>query len=245
VEVNETAHASDVPNPPTRGLGRAGPVALIALIIPIVGAILIPTVGVIAAPWLRGQGMLGLALLMAALLVLGAVAIAPTTSSSLIAGWTFGFALGLPAVAVGLVAGGVLCYLSAKRLGRARVADTFAAHPRWEVVRRALLEENRLKALWIVVLLRLSPVLPLGTTNVLLATTGVSIGIYALGTALGLTPRIALLVAAASRAERLDFNLSESWLMLGGGIVATGVCVLVMAIIGKHALERATRNSKA
>lgn len=232
-------NADQTDDPQTsRPLGRAAPVAAIATVVPIIGALTLPGVGLMVAPWLRAHGWAGVVMLMISLASLGALTLSPTYTSSLVAGWTFGFARGLLAATVGLVAGAILCYLLARRMARERVAETFAQYPKWEIVRRALVEEKALKALWIVFLLRLSPVLPFGTTNVLLATTGVPLRIYALGTVLGLTPRMALVALAGARAERLDFDSPQSWWVLAGGLVATGVCVLVLALIGKRALDR-------
>ena len=70
------------------------------------------------------------------------------------------------ATVTGTVAGALFGYLLARRVAWSRVRSTFADHPKWEVVRRALVEANWLKTLWIVFLMRLSPVLPFGTTNV-------------------------------------------------------------------------------
>ncbi|MEO6436175.1 MAG: VTT domain-containing protein, partial [Tepidisphaeraceae bacterium] len=164
----------------------------------------------------------------------------------IIAGWTFGLRLGFPAVVIGTVGGAALCYLAARWLAADRVHTLFASHPKWDVVRRALAEEKPLKTLWIVFLMRLSPVLPFGTTNVLMATTGVPLHLYLLGTVLGLVPRLGIVAAAAAaaRAERLDFNRAESWWMLAAGLAATGVCVLVLAVAGRHALRRATRGDE-
>jgi uncharacterized membrane protein YdjX (TVP38/TMEM64 family) len=168
-------------------------------------------------------------------------ALAPTYSTSILAGWTFGFRLGFPAVVIGTAVGAVLGYLVARRVAQERVASTFAAHPKWDVVRRALAEERPLKTLWIVFLLRLSPVLPFGTTNVLMATTGVPLAIYFCGTVLGLAPRLGLVALAAAGADRLDFDSAKSWWMLAAGAVTTAICIVVFAVVGRHALNRATR----
>ncbi len=222
-------------------LGRSGPVALFAIALPVAGALAMVAVGPLIAPWLRGQGWWGVGLFTVTFIVLGALALAPTYSTSLIAGWTFGFRVGFPAVVIGTVCGAMLGYLIARRVAQERVNATFAEHPKWDVVRRALAEERPLKTLWIVFLLRLSPVLPFGTTNVLMATTGVPITIYFFGTLLGLMPRLGLVALAAAGAENLDFATAQSWWMLAGGLVVTGICIVVLAVIGKHALERATR----
>jgi len=226
-----------------RGLGRAGPVAVIATVLPICGSVATVAVGPLVAPWLREKGFAGVVIFTITFAILGALAIATTYSTSIIAGWTFGFAWAFPAVTIGTLAGATACYGAARWLAAERVASTFGEHPKWDIVRRALLTDRPLKTLWIVFLMRLSPVLPFGTTNVLLATTGVTPRIYVLGTLLGLMPRLGLVALAAAGAERLDFNAPGSRWLLAGGIAATGLCIAVLAIVGKHALDRATRSA--
>ena len=222
-------------------LRRAGPVALVATIIPISGSIVMVTAGPFLAVWLRGSGWPGWAAFTVAYVILGAVTFAPTYTTSIIAGWAFGFVMGFSAVMIGTVCGAVLCYLVAQKFAADRVQEVFGHHPKWEIVRRAMLEEKPLKTLWIVFLMRLSPVLPFGTTNVLMSTTGVPLNLYTFGTILGLLPRLGLISLAAAGADHLDLKHSSSWWMLAAGLAATGVCILVMAYIGKRALDRAIR----
>jgi uncharacterized membrane protein YdjX (TVP38/TMEM64 family) len=229
------------PAPRRRGLGRATPVAFIATALPILGSVTTVAVGPFIAHWLRAQGWLGVVYFTAAFAIAGALTLAPTYTTSVIAGWTFGFQRGFPAIVIGTVGGATLCFLGARWLAMERVAQTFREHPKWDLVRRALLEENPWKTLWIVFLMRLSPILPFGTTNVLLSTAGVRLDLYIIGTLLGLVPRTGLIALAAASAERLDFTTAESWGVLIAGLGATGICIVVMAIIGKHALDRATR----
>src|SRR5688572_13202318 len=86
--------------PKRRGLGRAAPVAAVALVLPISGSLAVLALGLPLAHWLRAQGGWGVFIFTVAFAILGALALAPTYSTSLIAGWTFGFALGFPAVVV-------------------------------------------------------------------------------------------------------------------------------------------------
>jgi uncharacterized membrane protein YdjX (TVP38/TMEM64 family) len=218
-------------------------ITVIATVLPVLGSIATVSVAPFLADWFRGQGWLGVLYFTIAFAIGGALMLAPTYSTSVLAGWTFGFAIGFPAVIVGTIAGAALCYLGAAYLARSTVQATFTSHPKWELVRRALLEESTLKTLWIVFLLRLSPVLPFGTTNVLLATTGVHFGVYLLGTLLGLVPRTGLIAMASASAGKLDLNAPGSWQIMAAGIGATVVCIFVVTLIGKHALDRATRQS--
>ena len=225
----------------SRGLGRAGPVAVVATVWPIFGTVVTASAAPFVAPWLRAQGPAGVAYFVVAISVLGAIAFAPTYATSLVAGWTFGFRAGFPAILGGAVIGALACYAAARRVAGERVAATFHDHPKWEHVRRAFVESSRAKTLWLVALLRLSPVLPFGTTNVLLATTGVPLPTYVAGTILGLAPRTGLVTLAAASAGRLDPSLAESWPALVLGISATAACIVLFAVAGKRALDRATR----
>jgi uncharacterized membrane protein YdjX (TVP38/TMEM64 family) len=240
-EPTTTSDAAAKPSRFRTALGRSAPVALAAIALPVSGSVATVAAAPLIGPWLREQGWLGVCLFLTAYITLGAFALAPTYSTSLLAGWAFGFRVAFPTVVVGTAVAALLGYLLARRIAHKRVASTFAAHPTWEVVRKALTQERPLKTLWIVFLLRLSPVLPFGTTNVLMATTGVPLAIYFFGTVLGLAPRVGLIALAAAGAEKLDFDSAQSWWLLAGGLVATAVCILVFAIVGKHALDRATR----
>src|SRR5688572_10859144 len=109
--------ATPVPPPPSskrRGLGRAAPVAAFALVLPISGSLAVLAVGLPLAHWLRDVPG-GVFVFTISFAILGALALAPTYSTSLIAGWTFGFALGFPAVVIGTVGGATLCYVFARK----------------------------------------------------------------------------------------------------------------------------------
>ena len=235
----------DYASPRHRRFGGAGPVAAVSLALPILGSVATVAAAPFVAPWLRAQGAAGVVYFVVTLMLLGAVAVAPTYSTSVVAGWTFGFGAGWAAVMIATVAGATLCYAAARRAAGARVASAFRDHPKWEVVRRALVEARGTRTLWLIVLLRLSPVLPFGTTNVLLATTGVRPATYAVGTLLGLAPRTGVIAAAAAGAERLDLTVADSWWLLAAGAIATAACIVTFAVIGKRALDRATRETPA
>ncbi|CAN5418469.1 hypothetical protein BH09PLA1_BH09PLA1_23860 [soil metagenome] len=234
--------AVETSEPRQAGFGRAAPVALFATILPVSGSLIMLAVGPFIAMALRGSGLIGAAGFAVVYALLGAIAIAPTYTVSMVAGWAFGVRVGFVAILFGTIGGALLCYLGAKRFASARVLSAIRNHTKLETVRRALVEENSRKTLWIVFLLRLSPILPFGTTNILLATAGVRIPVYLLGTIVGIVPRIGVIFFAAAGANQLDLKRKESWWLLAAGIAATIICIAVMAIIGKRALDRATMN---
>jgi uncharacterized membrane protein YdjX (TVP38/TMEM64 family) len=159
----------------------------------------------------------------------------------MVAGWAFGVKLGFAAVLFGTVVGASSCYIVARRYGAHRVIEAFREHVRFETIRHALVEESALKTLWIVFLLRLSPVLPFGTTNIVLATSGVRFATFLLGTLLGIIPRIGAIFIAAAGVDQLDFKRQQSWWMLAAGLAATIVCIAAMTLTGKRALDRAMK----
>lgn len=238
--MDNTAATSE---PRRAGFGRAAPVALFATILPISGSIVMLIVGPFLAVAMRGTGLLGATYFAIAYALLGGIAIAPTYTTSMIAGWAFGVRLGMATMVAGTMGGAFICYLGARRFAKERVMESFHDHERLDTVRRALLEDSVPKTLWIIFLLRLSPILPFGTTNILLATSGVRLPIYLVGTLVGMIPRIGAIFFAAAGANQLDFKRQQSWWILAAGIAATVVCIAAMAMIGKRALDRATTNT--
>jgi uncharacterized membrane protein YdjX (TVP38/TMEM64 family) len=214
---------------------------LVATIVPIAGNVVTLIFGPFIAVALRGTGARGAMVFAIAYALLGAISIGPTYTTSMIAGWAFGVRLGFLAMFIGTIGSALLCYILAKRFAGERVMGAFRDQKRWDAVRHALAEENPLKTLWIVFLLRLSPILPFGTTNILLATSGVRLPVYLLGTMVGMIPRIGAIIIAAAGANQLDFKRQQSWWILAAGIAATIACIAIMTIIGKRALDRATK----
>src|SRR5918993_5532153 len=146
---SQLATPAPAPAHPRRGLGRAAPVAVFATVLPICGSLATVAVGPLVAPWLREQGFRGVVIFTVAFAVLGFLMLATTYSTSIIAGWTFGFAWGFPAVTIGTLVGAISCYLVAKWLAEERVGSVFGDHPKWDIVRRALMTDRPLNTLWI------------------------------------------------------------------------------------------------
>lgn len=218
--------------------------ALLATVMPALGAFAVAAVAHPLSRLMRAHVAMSLGPYVIAFSVLGGFALVPTYANSFLAGWTFGFVIGFPAVMIALLLAGLISYGLANMLSGHRVEDLIRRHPKWEIVREALIEQSAWRTIWIVALLRLSPILPFETTSVLLAVTGVEVGPFAAGTVLGVIPKTAALVYMASRAHRLDLSQANSRWMLVAGLLLTALGVIVIAVIAKHALERATRNHR-
>jgi len=209
---------------------------------PVIGAFVFLAVAPQFAGWLRSSGWWGVALFMIVYVSLGALALAPTSAAAAVAGWAFGFATGFPAVVIGTLVGSTLCYIGSKNLIGQTVRRQLEHKPRVEVIRRALLTGGRWRVLWIVLLMRLSPVPPSGTTTVLLATAGVRLDMFMVGTLLGLIPRIVLIAVAGASAERLDKGVAENPWLLVIGLLAAFTCVVILTLAAHRALSRTTRS---
>ena len=224
-----------------RKIGPAGPVALVATVMPALGLIVLAAVAPILSPWLAAHQPGSVILYSIAVAVLVGFAIAPTYGNALLGGWTFKFPIGFPAVMAGLSGAAVIGYLVSYRMIGHRVTDTIHEHPKWQVVRDALVGGSTLKTFAIVVLLRISPILPFSTTNVLLASCEVRFWPYVIGTILGSAPRQAALVYIAARASKWDTHAPEHRLLAIVSIVATILVIIILATVAKRALDRATR----
>src|SRR5256714_8379872 len=204
-----------------RQIGPAGPVALLATCMPAVGvAIVIGFVPHIVA-LLHRSGAIGMIVFIICFSTLGGFALVPTWLNSTLAGWTYKFPIGFPITMAGLAGAAMIGYAMSHRIIGHRVRNVIHQHPRWDIVRDALVGGSTMKVIGIVTLLRLSPILPFETTNVLLASCEVKPLPYLIGTLLGVGPRTAAIVFVASRAHRLELGSAQSRWLLIAGIVAT------------------------
>lgn len=228
-----------------RQIGPAGPVALLATCMPAIGVAIIAGFIPHIVAILHRSGPIGIAVFIVCFAVLGGFALVPTWLNSTLAGWTFKFPIGFPVVMAGLAGAAMIGYAMAHRIIGHRVRNVIHQHPKWEVVRNALVGGSTMKVIGIVTLLRLSPIVPFETTNVLLASCEVKPLPYLIGTLLGVGPRTAAIVFVASKAHTLELGSAQSRWLLIAGIIATLLGAVVIAIISKHSLDRATRRSQA
>jgi uncharacterized membrane protein YdjX (TVP38/TMEM64 family) len=224
-----------------RQIGPAGPVALIATCMPLVGAAILGATAPRVIGWVHAHGAGGVLAFVLAFALFAGFALVPTYANSILGGWMFKFPLGFPVVMAGVGGAALISYTLAHRIVGHRVSNVIHEHPKWEVVRDALIGGSTLKIIGIITLLRLSPVLPFETTNVLLASCEVRVWPFITGTILGVAPRTAAIVFIASRAHKLELGSAGNRWLLVLGIVMSLFVVVLIALISKHALDRATR----
>jgi uncharacterized membrane protein YdjX (TVP38/TMEM64 family) len=188
--------------------------------------------------WVARRGALSGALLClawipaAVLLVPGSV-LTLGTSFLLGAGW------GLAAVSIGSTLGATAAFLVGRRLGRDWVRERIGGHDRLSGVDGAIAREG----FKVVLLLRLSPLIPYNALNYALSLTGVGLRDYVIGSWLGMLPGTVLYVALGAGARSLAAAMTgagerpAAWLALGAaGLAATAAAVWLVARAARRAL---------
>jgi uncharacterized membrane protein YdjX (TVP38/TMEM64 family) len=176
-------------------------------------------------------GWLGIAVFAAA--YIGAVILlAPGAVLTIAAGFAYGF-LGLPIALVAATAGASLAFLIARHLARDSVKRAIARRRNIAAIDRAISAEG-----WkIVLLLRLSPLVPFNLQNYLFGITAVPFGSYVAATFVGIAPATAVFVAVGALGEAALDSRPEKWALLGGGLLATAAAVFLITRKA-HALLR-------
>jgi uncharacterized membrane protein YdjX (TVP38/TMEM64 family) len=162
---------------------------------------------------------------------LAAVLAVPGTILTLGAGFVFGLAFGAPLVSAGSLLGAIAAFLG----GRFYMGDWVAKRVARSARLRALAAVTRHDGFTIVLLARLSPLLPYNILNYLFGLTAVRFRDYVLGSWLGMLPATVLYVYIGSLTKTFTAlaggNLDAAWprrVLLGTGFVATvGLTTLV------------------
>jgi uncharacterized membrane protein YdjX (TVP38/TMEM64 family) len=197
--------------------------------------------------WLRDagawQGPLCFALFVAANL-----AFVPNALLAPAAGFVCGFPLGLATVLLARPTAAVLAYGLARSLFREAAARAAARVARFEALDRALAAGG----FKVVLLLRLSPMLPSTISNYVLGATAVRFRDYALGSALGTIPTSTLytyLGSSALRSGQLWQGESDTGpageVLFFAGLLATALLVWLLARGARRELQRVIAAAEA
>ncbi len=193
--------------------------------------------------WFRAQGSAGIGIAMAAFAVCAGVGLLPTYAQAVFAGWIFGFAAGLPVSVFGYVGGALLGWALSRAVTGDAVRSRIDSHPKWRVVRAALVDASPLRTAGLVALLRFPPNSPFAFTNLVLAATGVRFWPMIGGSIAGMLPRTAVAVwIGAQGAATGATGLRELMDRQGLPAVIVGI-VLLVAVLGimQHIGNRALR----
>ena len=173
--------------------------------------------------------------------VIATVLFVPGSGSMMIAGFLFGLAPGFVFAAIGIGVGAQCAFLVARLGARHWVEEKVAGNPRMLAVEKGLREE----AFLIIVLTRLSLVIPFNVLNYSYGVTSVTARTHLVATTLGMLPAVGLYVYLGTLARDIGQILSGEATPsdLGYWIAAAGIGAIVVLTWAIHrsasrALER-------
>ncbi|HEY0768059.1 MAG TPA: TVP38/TMEM64 family protein [Steroidobacteraceae bacterium] len=155
-----------------------------------------------------------------ALYVLATVCLIPGLILTVAGGAIFGLARGVALVSAASVLGATAAFFIGRTVAREWIGRRIAAWPRFRALDGALAE----RGFWIVLLTRLSPLLPFNLLNYAYGVTAVRPRDYIVGSWVGMLPATVLYVYAGSAAASLAQAIS--------GQVRTGTTGTVLLIVG-------------
>lgn len=234
-------------------LGATSILAVIASFMPaIAGIYLLANIGPVSE-WFKGHGDAGLVVYIAGFALLSGLALLPTYAQAVLGGYAFGMIAGVPAALCGFLGGSIIAYEIGRVSSRDRIEGLLSKSPKWRAVRDALVgsrkEDDLLKSIGTVTLLRLPPNSPFALMNLLLSAIGVPRLAYVIGTCIGMTPRTAAAVAIgagiqqALTKEAIDQAMPK-WMWYAGAGVSI-VIVLIIGSIANKAIERVAAGGNA
>ena len=202
----------------------------ILLIAVVVGWFVLPIRGWIESldAWIRDLGPWGIGLFVVAYILL-VVALAPAEVMTIFAGLAFGF-WAFPIVVVSATIGAALAFLLARYLFRKRLKRLIKKWPKFEAVDAAVTEDG-----WkVVVLMRLSPLIPFNLQNYVFGITGIGFAPYVAATFVGIMPGTAfylylgVLGRAVADSSAAGGGGPLRWVFLGIGLAATAAVAFLI-----------------
>lgn len=220
-------------------LGPTAPLLFVSMAGPLLGAVVLAATTAWWRPWFGADAGSVVAFWLAGALAT-AGCLLPTHATSLVAGYLFGGVLGSVVAWLVVLLAASASYAFWQRWVGSRAVQALAGSPRALLVHRALLGRGFRRTVWLVALLRLSPLMPFAGTNLLLAAFGVRPLPFVLATVLGTTPRAVGVAIVGAELSDLDWRAGgpswTTWL----AISATLLAVFVVGRIARAALRRET-----
>jgi len=175
------------------------------------------------------------------LATLATVLFVPGSATMMIAGFLFGFFPGVVYAAIAIPLGAQCAFEAGRWVARPWVQEKVAANARMRAVEAALNDE----AFLIIVLTRLSLIIPFNVLNYAYGATAVRAGTHLLATLIGMLPAVALYVYLGTLARDIGQILSGNaaptdlgyWL-IAGGVAAIAAATWVIHRTATRTLER-------
>lgn len=192
--------------------------------------------------WVGGLGFLGIVIFIA-VYILSTILLLPGAILTVGAGFVFGLGWGFIAVSAGSTIGASLAFLIGRFIARDKIEAATRDKPKFRSVDQAIGK----KGAKLIMLLRLSPLIPFNLSNYFYGLTAVRFCPYVLASWIGMMPGTLLYVyfgtlgragiEAAAGAETGRGPLE--WTLLGVGLLATLIVTIWVSKIARHALKEA------
>lgn len=182
--------------------------------------------------WIDGLGVWGY-LLFVGVYILACLILAPATPLTIAAGLVFGLAWGFVVVVIGATLGAALAFVVARYIVRDKVKGLMEKKPVFGALDKAI-SENGWK---VVLMLRLSPLVPFNLQNYFFGVTEVKFWHFAAATFVGIMPGCLLYLYVGAAGSALSGGKwgTPQWIFFGAGLVAT---LVVAFFVGKKAKEK-------
>ncbi len=213
---------------------------MISTFLPIVGSMTLIVFIMPIGGWLRDNWEIGILAFIAATMFFCGLALLPTNVIGVVSGWAFNFELGLAVLMAGIIGASLVSFFINSRISGEHLSKAIENHPRSSAIYRALLQDDIRKTIFIIVLLRMSVIVPFALTNFLMAAARVSLKAFIVGTAVGMLPRSAAMVFVGSGLSELDLSDTRETTFFAIGVAATIASVIVIGVFSRRALLRMT-----
>jgi uncharacterized membrane protein YdjX (TVP38/TMEM64 family) len=174
--------------------------------------------------WLLGLGLWGV-LIFTLILTVVTFLPAPDWPLPIAAGYVYGF-WAFPLTYASIAFASMLAFLAARYLLRDKIRSLLIRRPKYRKLDRAVAEDG-----WqVVVLMRLSPIVPFNLQNYALGVTAIPFLQYLTATLIGIAPGIAIYVYFGIFGKGLgDGPSAFDWVLFGLGVLATiALAILVL-----------------
>lgn len=192
-----------------------------------------------ALTWIQDLGIVGV-ITFIGLYIVATVAFLPGSILTLGAGVVFGIVAGSIYVFIAATFGATAAFLVGRYLARGWVAEKIRGNPKFAAIDKAVATEG----LKIVLLTRLSPILPFNLLNYAFAITGVSLKDYVVGS-VGMIPGTIMYVYLGSLASNLALigteaqpsNPTVEWIIRILGLVTIVAVTIYVTRLARQALN--------
>ena len=185
--------------------------------------------------WLLGLGLTGVLIFVLILIVVTFLP-APDWPLPIAAGYVYGF-WAFPLTYASIAFASVIAFLAARYLLRDKIQPLLNRRPKYRKLDRAVADDG-----WqVVVLMRLSPIVPFNLQNYALGVTAIPFMQYLTATLIGIAPGIAIYVYFGIFGKGLGKGPSFfDWVLFGLGVLAT--IALAILVIRKTKTKFAEEN---